>query len=410
MIRRLRRKLMIVLMAILSMLLIAILSGLFFSSRLIYERRSINAFSDPPPAADSFDRSVLMAMPVASVSLDKNGDYQVTQNQIHYVSDEELIEIAKSLLDADKGFGIASDYGLRYRKYTQPDGSVLFSFSDTFIERDSLNSQIWSSVFIGIGALGLFFVASMLLSRWMVKPVERAWETQRRFVTDASHELKTPLTVILSNTDMLIEAGAVTDTKNQARLDNIRAESKRMKALTEELLELARSDSKPKASVKELVNLSFVVSSAAMMFEPTIYDLGRLLTTEIQDNVMVIGDREKLRQLADILIDNAMQYGAEKSPITVRLAATGKKETLLTVISEGKPLTAKDCTVIFERFYRADASRGQTKGFGLGLSIAKSIAREHGGKIWAESDGKKLNSFHVKLPYQEALAAKPQPK
>ena len=200
---------------------------------------------------------------------------------------------------------MASDYGLRYRKYTQPDGSVLFSFSDTFIERDSLNSQIWSSVFIGIGALGLFFVASMLLSRWMVKPVERAWETQRRFVTDASHELKTPLTVILSNTDMLIEAGAVTDTKNQARLDNIRAESKRMKALTEELLELARSDSKPKASVKELVNLSFVVSSAAMMFEPTIYDLGRLLTTEIQDNVMVIGDREKLRQLADILIDNA---------------------------------------------------------------------------------------------------------
>ncbi len=398
MIRRLRRKLMIVLMAILSMLLLAILSGLFFSARLIYERRSINAFSDPPPAADSFDRSVLMAMPVASVNLDKHGVYRVTQNQIHYVSDDELIKIAQDLLDSDKGFGITSSYGLRYRRYTQPDGSVIFSFSDTFIERDSLKSQMWSSLFIGVGAMGLFLVASILLSRWMVKPVERAWETQRRFVTDASHELKTPLTVILSNTDMLIESGAVTDPKNQTRLDNIRAESKRMKVLTEELLELARSDSKPKASVKEPVNLSFVVSSAAMMFEPTVFDLGRLLTTEIQDNVMVTGNREKLRQLADILIDNAVQYGADKSPILVRLAAAGKREALLTVISEGKPLTPKECASVFERFYRADTSRGQTKGYGLGLSIAKSVAREHGGKIWAESDGKKLNSFHVRIP------------
>jgi len=404
MIKKLRKKLIFVLMTILVLLLVAILVSMLYSTRMNYERRSISAFSDPPPAANSFDRSVLLAVPVASVTMDTAGNYSVTQNQISYVSDEELIEIATSLEEKADGFGLVSDYNLRYRQYSQPDGSVVFSFSDTYIERDSLQNQVLFSVFIGIGALALFLVVSILLSRWMVKPVERAWETQRRFVTDASHELKTPLTVILSNTDMLIESGVITDKQNRVRLDNIRAESKRMKALTENLLELARSDSKPKASVKESLNLSFIISSAALMFEPTIYDLGRSLHSDIQDNVTVFGNREMLRQLADILIDNAVQYGAEKSPITVRLSVIGKKEALFSVISEGIPLSAKECTSIFERFYRVDASRGQTKGFGLGLSIAQSIAEDHGGKIWAESDGKKQNTFFVKLPLQSAAA------
>jgi two-component system, OmpR family, sensor histidine kinase CiaH len=404
MIKKLRKKLIFVLMTILGLLLVAILASMLYSTRLNYERRSTNAFSDSPPAANSFDRSVLLALPMASVKMDAAGNYTVTQNQINYVSDDELVEIAASLEAKADESGMVSDYSLRYRKYPQPDGTVIFAFSDTYIERDSLNNQVLFSVIIGVGALALFLVVSILLSRWMVKPVERAWETQRRFVTDASHELKTPLTVILSNTDMMIESGVVTDPKNRVRLDNIRAESKRMKVLTENLLELARSDSKPKASVKEPLDLSFIVSSAALMFEPTIYDLGRSLNNDILDNVTVVGNREMLRQLADILIDNAVQYGAEKSPITVRLSATGKKEALFSVISEGTPLSAKECTSIFERFYRADASRGQTKGFGLGLSIAQSIVADHGGKIWAESDGVRHNTFYVKIPYHANLA------
>ena len=404
MIQKLRKKLIFVLMAILSLLLLAILISMFYSMRMDYERRSINAFNDPPRDADPFDRSVQLAMPIASVLLDAEGNYTVTLNQIHYISDSELVDIAGSLKDESDDFGFVSDYNLRYRHYTHPDGTAIFSFSDTFIERDSLRNQVLFSFIIGLGALALFFIASLLLSRWMVKPVERAWETQRRFVADASHELKTPLTVILSNTDMLIESGAMADPQNRMRLDNIRVESKRMKVLTEDLIDLARTDSKPKAIVKEPVNLSFVVSSASLMFEPTIFDLGRSIVCDIQENVTVFGNREKLRQLADILIENAVQYGAEKSPITVRLAASNKKEALLSVISEGAPLSPQACTSIFERFYRADASRGQTKGFGLGLSIAQSIVTEYGGKIWAESDGKRENTFFVKLPLQSATS------
>ncbi|HPF87390.1 MAG TPA: HAMP domain-containing sensor histidine kinase [Candidatus Limiplasma sp.] len=400
MIRKLRKKLIIVLMIILSLLLVGILVSMLLSTRMNYERRSINAFNDVPSSSNSFDRTVMMAMPVASITLDTSGNYSVTQNQIHYVSDEELIQIASSIAETDdeQSLGIVSSYNLRYRRYEEPDGTVVFSFSDTYIERDSLNSQIFFSIIIGIGALALFFIVSLLLSRWMVKPVERSWEKQRQFVADASHELKTPLTVILSNTEMLIDSNAVTDEKNRMRLDNIRAESKRMKALTEALLNLARTDSKPKSTAKENVNLSFILSSAALMLEPTIFDLGRTIESEIEENVTIHGDQDKLRQLADILIDNAVQYGAEKSPIVVRLKKQNKKEALMSVISEGIPLSAEDCTNIFERFYRVDASRGQIKGFGLGLSIARSIAEEHGGKIWAVSDGKSKNTFFVKLP------------
>lgn len=398
MIRKLRKKLVIVLMAILSLLLVAILGSMFYSTRMNYERRSLSAFSDAPAATNSFDQSVMMAMPVAFVTLDASGEYTVTQNQIHYVSDTELIQIASSLTDDSQDSDLVSSYNLRYRRYTQPDGTVVFSFSDTYIERDSLQSQVFFSIIIGLAALALFFVVSLLLSRWMVKPVERSWEKQRQFVADASHELKTPLTVILSNTDMLIDSNTVTDKKNRMRLDNIRAESKRMKALTEALLNLARSDNKPKITVKENVNLSFILNSASLIFEPTVFDMGRSIDCNIEENVTVVGDKNKLRQLADILIDNALQYGAEKSPIVVRLSKTSKKEALFSVISEGLPLSPEDCTNIFERFYRLDASRGQTKGFGLGLSIARSIAEEHGGTIWAESDGKKHNTFSVKLP------------
>ena len=400
MIGKLRKKLMIVLMIILSLLLVAILGGMFYSAKVLYERRNTLAFTDPPPAETKSDQTLRLAIPIAAVLLEPSGRYTVTQNQIHYVSNEELLRIAQSLRFDTAGFGTVSNYDLRYRQHLNADGSITYFFSDTFLERDSLQAQILSSVVIGIGALSLFLLVSILLSRWMVKPVEKAWEKQRQFIADASHELKTPLTVILSNTDMLIEAGAVKGEKNQVRLDNIRAESKRMKALTENLLDLARTDSKPKAVRKEPVNLSFLISGAALVFEPTIFDLGRSLRCEIQENITVSGNRERLRQLADILLENALQYGADKSPITVRLASAGKREALLSVTSEGAPLSAQDCASIFERFYRMDASRGQTRGFGLGLSIARSIAQEHGGKIWAESDGKSLNTFFVKLPAQ----------
>ena len=403
MIRRLRVKLIIVLLIIFALLLVSIFVGMFYSSRLNFERRSTRVFNAQHPPENTFDKSLRMVMPFALVTADSSGNYSVTKNQIHYISDQELMEIAASLQNETEPVGFASAYDLRYLRHTNADGSISYLFSDTFIERDSLKAQILFSVIIGLAALSLLVIVSILLSRWMVKPVERAWEKQRRFVANASHELKTPLTVILSNADMLVDSSAVTDKANQKRLDNIQIESKRMKTLTEALLTLARTDSRPKDTKKETVDFSFLLSGASLMFESTIFDLGRSLVCEIEDHIMVSGDAGKLRQLADILIENAVQYGDAKSPVTVRLFLPNKKETLLSVISEGIPLSVKDCTSIFERFYRMDDSRGQTKGFGLGLSIAQSIVLEHNGRIWAESDGKRRNTFFVKLPVVSAV-------
>lgn len=435
MIQKLRKKLIFALMAVVCLFLIAILVSLFITSKNDYERRSINSFNfndprhadnklptdsssqddtatvevtpeDTPPADEAPDEAIpntsLMGVPTAMVVISPEGDVSIIRNQIYYVTDDELLSITEALTGQTQNDGLTSDYNLRYRRMVNDEGKTTYFFSDTYVERNSLRAQIIYSVIIGLGAIGLFFIVSMLLSRWMVKPVEKAWEKQRQFVADASHELKTPLTVVLSNTDMLIASGVVTDEKNKNRLDNIRAESQRMKGLVENLLALARSDSTPVLASRVPVNFSYIVTGATLTLEPTVFDLGRTMDCQIDENRTVLGDGNRLRQLVDILLDNAMKYSNPGSPIRVRMQGLSKRELLLTVTSEGTPLPPKECKSIFERFYRSDRSRGEEKGYGLGLAIAQSIVDEHQGRIWAQSDGIKLNHFFIRLPCMDS--------
>ena len=403
MIQKLRKKLILVLMAVVFLFLVGILGSLFVTSKNEFERRSLSSFREPPAMEDDQapDDPARIDMPIAMGTVLADGTVNVTKNQIYYLTQSDLTTIIQNLTSQKEDFGLTSQYDLRYRRHTNEDGTIVYFFSDTIMERNSLNAQILYSCIIGVGAIGLFFLVSMLLSRWMVRPVEQAWEKQRQFVADASHELKTPLTVVLSNTDMMIASNAVTDKKNQIRLDNIRAESQRMKGLVENLLTLARADSKPVLAIREPVNFSYIVNGATLTLEPTIYDQGRSIDCQVAENLTVVGDGNRLRQLVDILLDNASKYGSIGSPIRVRLVQAGKRELLLTVASEGAPLPPEECLNIFERFYRSDKSRGQEKGYGLGLSIAQSIVSEHGGRIWAQSDGVKVNTFSVKLPCAE---------
>ncbi len=404
MIQKLRKKLIVVLMAVVFLFLVGILLSLFITSKSEFERRSTSGFRDMPPVENAEPPAdpTRIDMPVAVAQVDEAGTVAISKNQIYYLSDEELTAIVQNLAAGQEDAGLTSQYDLRYRRREGSDGTTLYYLTDTLMERRALNTQILYSCVIGVGAIGLFFLVSMLLSRWMVRPVEAAWEKQRQFVADASHELRTPLTVVLANADMMASSGTVTDEKNQNRLQNILAESQRMKVLVENLLTLARADQKLALIQKEPVNLSYLVSGATLTMESTLFDQKRELDVQVEDNLTVQGNPMRLRQLVDILLDNASKYGNPGTPIAVRLAAVGRREAQLSVASEGAPLSPAECESIFERFYRSDQSRGQVKGYGLGLAIARTIAQEHGGRIWAQSDGVKVNTFYVKLPVDES--------
>lgn len=303
----------------------------------------------------------------------------------------EIEELARTVAAKPEDSGSLSAYRLSYAKRETPEG-VLIAFADTSAEYGGLMELVKNSLIVGALTLLVVFGASILLARWAVRPVEQAWNQQKQFVGDASHELKTPLTVILSNADMLL---AHPNNGNTRWAENIKAEAQRMKALTQELLSLARSDDETRRPVMETVDFSYLVTDSVLSFEPAAFESGHELSYDVAPGLFLPGDAAGLSQLCGILLDNALKYASPGGTVWVRLEAAGKSARL-SVSNEGEPIPPQDLTRIFERFYRADPSR-HGEGHGLGLAIARRVTELHKGKIWAES-GEGVNTFTVALP------------
>ena len=222
-------------------------------------------------------------------------------------------------------------------------------------------------------------------------------EVRRRFVSDASHELKTPLTVILSSSDLLAQEES--PTKRAQYLDNIRAESQRMRRLVEGMLTLARGDSGRAKTPMEPVALSELANETAMSFEPVAFEAGHPLEYELAENLTVRGRADELRQVFAILLDNAVKYAPAGAPVRLTLRESGR-DAALEVEHPGDPIPPEQLAHLFDRFYRADASRSDHEGFGLGLSIAQSIVTAHRGTIRCRSDAQGT-CFTVTLPLQK---------
>ena len=403
MIGKLRKKLMLVLMGVkctfLAFILLSMLATTFNSNELRRHEAvslSVQTWEKRTSEGGESGRGRRPMVPVALAVVNDDGSVHVSRNQLYYITDEELAQAVLELEKQEEDSGTATQYEMRYVRHAR-DKRTFYSFTDTTLERQMFATQLRFSAVAAVCAILLFLLVSYFLSRWMVRPVERVWEKQRQFIADASHELKTPLTVILSNTDMLINSGAVADEKNRARLDNIRAESQRMKGLVESLLMLAQNDRSPGKEQLATVHFSFGVTSATLAMEPAVYDAGRTLEMNVEDELYIRGSEAQVHQLVEILLDNACKYSDPGSRIGLELSRQNK-EAVLSVSSSGEPLSPKDCQNIFERFYRLDQSRGQEKGYGLGLSIAYDIARRSGGKIEASSDGVRTNTFIVRIP------------
>ena len=270
---------------------------------------------------------------------------------------------------------------------------------DISLETAALRQMMASYLRIGLLSLLLLAGASFLLSLRVTRPVERAWRQQRQFFSDASHELKTPLTVILSNAEML-ETSDLPERESRWR-DNILSESRQMKTLVEEMLTLSRTEDAQRKPVMADVDLSDLAEDCALAFEPVAFEAGKPLSWNVTPALTVSGDGEKLRRLLSILLDNAAKYGAPGEGIVLSLRAE-RSQAILSVAngSGGHPIPPEELPRLFERFYRADASRGEQSGFGLGLPIAQAIAKEHHGALRAESD-EKTTRFTFTLPLKK---------
>ncbi len=303
------------------------------------------------------------------------------------LSDGTLLNEVVSAALSGPELGELKEYNLRYlRKNGLMDLTIVFA--DTSGEQAVVGNL--AAVFSGIGlaALAGFWVLSVLLARWMVKPVERAWSEQRQFVADASHELKTPLTVIMTSAELL----------ESPEGERILTMSRRMRSLVERLLELARVDGGNVREVFSPVDLSALVEEELLPFEPMYFERGLELQSNLEPGVAVSGSDSHLRQVLGILLDNAMKYTPGPGAVWVWLRRQGN-QAVLTVSNPGEALSREDCKNIFRRFYRLDQAR-TGGGYGLGLPIAQGIVTSHGGKIHAESyDG--WNVFTVQLPLQK---------
>lgn len=324
------------------------------------------------------------------------GTIRLSGSSYYNLENQDLVlNIVRAALEGKSDSGVLKDYSLRYMRRAGAV-SVRIAFTDCSMERATMRSLLLRSGLVTLAALLVLTGLSYWLAGFAVRPVRRAWQEQKQFVSDASHELKTPLTVILSSTELA--AGEQDPEKTRQYVEGIRAESLRMKALVEDMLTLARTESGTRPET-EAVDLSDTVLESVLAFEPVAFESGRELVYDIQPELTVMGSGVQLRRLTDILLDNAVKYAAEGTPIRLLLRQEGRCAALR-VENRGETIPAEKLRHIFDRFYRADESRSGGEGFGLGLAIAQSIAQSHGGSIGCASE-EGVTRFIVTLPLQK---------
>ena len=399
MIRKLRLKLILVIMLV-AALLLGVVFGLFYTmTKQNLRTQSVSMMQ--AIAADPIEPNVpgtapgQVRLPYFVLQMDRRGSLTVIDAGDFDLSDRTLLErVAQAAFSGTEAVGEIPEYDLRYcRVGSSTSQSIIFA--DISSERQTLRSMARSALILSAAALAVFFGLSLLVANWAVRPIDTAWKQQKQFVADASHELKTPLTVILTNTELL-QSPDFDEAHRQRLTGGVREAAQQMRALVESLLELARAETGRKTAPFAPVDFSAVAENEALFFEAAFFERGLTLKTDVVPALVVSGDAQKLRQAVAVLLDNAQKYAAG-GEVCLTLARAGRGRCRLTVQNEGTPLTPAECRAVFERFYRADSARTRTGSFGLGLPIAQAIVRAHQGKIWAQpySEG---NRFCIELP------------
>ena len=357
-----------------------------------------------PPTIGGRERDGGQVIPMALFSVSVDGAMTALgRYNTASISQDVLEQAGEQLAGADEGFGSLSDLGLFYVK-RQAGGVMYLAFADMG------SASGWRSLAATLGvvevaALAVFFVISLFFSRWALRPVARAWTQQRRFVADASHDLKTPLTVILANTSIALEHPERSVASQSQWLESTQHEAEAMQGLVGDLLALAKMDEEEAAAQSgaarpafEEVDLSDVLEGEVLQFESVAFERGVKLESQVEPGIELRGNEQRLRRLAGTLIDNACKYVDDGGAVDVSLSRSGK-QARLAVRNTGAPISPEDLPHVFDRFYRADKARtGGAGGHGLGLAIARAIAKEHGGTLTVSSTQAEGTVFTATLP------------
>lgn len=328
-----------------------------------------------------------------------------------YTTYEDVLDFDASTLSSalSSVYGLASSSGglsvrgklsslnLYFVALPTDDGVDVALASTGLVERSVL-SVVGGMAGASLGILAVIFIASMVLSKRAVAPVDRAWRRQRQFIADASHELKTPLTVILANNALLRESPEQTVANQMKWIDSTDTEAHLMQGLVDDMLYLAKVEDDGAAVVNDRVDMDEVAEGVVLTFESVAFDRGLELESHIAPGAFVLGQRDRLARMLATLVDNACKYADAGGKVDVDLAVRGG-QCVVRVRNTGAPIAAEDLPHLFDRFYRADKARTSGKGgYGLGLSIAQTIARDHGGDISAASSASDGTVFTVTLP------------
>ena len=346
------------------------------------DKKRGDKFSPETPFQTRYFSVVVSDGMVVSYSLDN----------IAAVDESEAESYADQIIDDDTDKGFIDIYRYMVTDCDDETGGSRIIFVDCRQEIESFKNTLVYSV--GVSLLGFLAVFMLVLfwSKKIFKPVAESYEKQKSFITDASHEIKTPLTIIDANTEVIEMMNGESEWTQ-----NTRDQVKRLTSLTNQMVALSRLDENPEPKEMTEFNLSDVAYEVIDHFVALSEVTGKKINMEIQDGITYKGDENSIRQLISILVDNAMKYAVQTESIDISLKRDGRKiRFMLRNLTDGMQEGAQD--ILFERFYRPDSSRNsETGGSGIGLSLAKSIVEVHKGKITAKCDGEGYITFMVTL-------------
>lgn len=300
--------------------------------------------------------------------------------------EEELVSIATEILAGNRKTGRHGS--LTYIVSRRPD-YTLVAFMDNTVSESGLSTLLRNVLIVGGAAMIVMFFVSLFLSKRIIRPLEENDRKQKRFISDASHELKTPVAVIDTNAELLAR-----EIGENEWLANIRYENERMGGLVKQLLDLSRAENAE--TPMEQVDFSRAVTGETLALEMLAFDQGKTFRSDIEEGVLLTGSKTQLTQLASVLLDNAIRHAAG-GEIDVALKRQGHA-AVLNVINDGDAIPPDKQAHLFDRFYRVDEARNsEGQHYGLGLSIAKAITEKHGGSIGVSCHDGKVQ-FTVSIP------------